>query len=285
MRIALHCAIRWCAASWRLARCMCPKAHAKFWSAMAWMLAFVGHPMLRGGARALSARANALSSRARALPRVAGVTKPARLLRTTARAAAPDNGPRASAAKDAGNATKGAAGQEEPAVARGDRLLIVGLGNPGKEYELTRHNIGFHVVESLAVRMQAAPFKPAPKFQAMLTETVVNGRTVHFMKPTTFMNLSGRAVNSFVSFYKIPRSAIMVIVDDVNLGFGRLRLREKGTHGGQNGLRSIQNALGQNYTRLRVGVDSPAGGDLADYVLSKFKRSEQKELETIYWYV
>jgi len=173
-------------------------------------------------------------------------------------------------------------------IPRGDHLLIVGLGNPGKEYELTRHNIGFEVVDAVARRFDAPKFRMHARFQAVTTTVALPGpigRKLTLMKPMTYMNLSGRAVRTYMKFHKIEsRAAVMAIVDDVNLDFGWLRVRSSGSAGGHNGLKSIQQQFAgkSDYARLRVGVGAPRPRqDLADHVLAKFTRSEQKELDTI----
>lgn len=156
--------------------------------------------------------------------------------------------------------------------------VVVGLGNPGLKYVGTRHNIGFAVIEYLA----AAPGVPAfrERFEALVTEINEGAETVLLVKPLTFMNLSGRAVRAVLDFYKLPVEQLLVVCDDFNLPLGKLRVRAKGSHGGQNGLRDVQQQLGTDaYARLRIGVGEPAPGDAVDFVLSKFKPSERKAVE------
>ncbi|HXD85294.1 MAG TPA: aminoacyl-tRNA hydrolase [Urbifossiella sp.] len=156
--------------------------------------------------------------------------------------------------------------------------VIVGLGNPGPKYAGTRHNVGFEVVEYLARGSGYAAFRE--RFEAMVAEGKEAGEAVLLVKPLTFMNLSGRAVRAIVDFYKLPIEAVFVVCDDFNLPLGKLRVRAKGSHGGQNGLRNIQEQLGTDaYSRLRIGVGQPAPGDAIDHVLSRFKLGERPAVD------
>jgi PTH1 family peptidyl-tRNA hydrolase len=156
--------------------------------------------------------------------------------------------------------------------------LIVGLGNPGPKYAGTRHNIGFEVLDYLAAGPGCSAFRE--KFEAFVAEMKEGDETVLLMKPLTFMNLSGRAVRAAIDFYKLTVEQVLVVCDDFNLPLGKLRLRAKGSHGGQNGLRNIQEQLGTDgYARLRIGVGEPVVGDAVDHVLSKFKPGERKAIE------
>lgn len=157
--------------------------------------------------------------------------------------------------------------------------LVVGLGNPGKKYDGTRHNIGFAIIDLLA----AAPGVGGSqdRFNAELAEWREGDEKILLMKPVTFMNLSGRAVRQAVDFYQIELKDLLVICDDMALPLGKLRFRAKGTHGGHNGLRDIQQHLGSTeYARLRIGVDVPAQDRGAvDHVLGRFKPSEVPVIE------
>jgi PTH1 family peptidyl-tRNA hydrolase len=157
--------------------------------------------------------------------------------------------------------------------------LVVGLGNPGPKYEGTRHNIGYAVVDYLAAAPGVGSWRR--RFQSRVAETADGSESLLLMKPETFMNLSGRAVREAVDFYKLGPADLLVVCDDIALPLGKLRARAKGSHGGQNGLRSIQEALGtQEYSRLRIGVGSPGEHwDAADYVLGRFKPAERKAVE------
>lgn len=155
--------------------------------------------------------------------------------------------------------------------------LVVGLGNPGSKYAGTRHNVGFEVLESLARRGVADA--PRPKFDGQMTTIQLAGAAaVHLFWPLTYMNQSGRAVAAAVRFYKIdPEVDLLVICDDMSLPLGKLRMRARGSSGGQKGLNDILRALAsQAIARLRVGIEpAPPGWDVADYVLSRFRKDEQ----------
>lgn len=156
--------------------------------------------------------------------------------------------------------------------------LVVGLGNPGSKYESTRHNIGFEVVDRLASGGSGVRF--ARKFDGLLAEAEIDYRRVLLLKPETFMNLSGRSVAAAMRFYKLDRSDLLVVCDDLNLPLGKLRIRGGGSDGGQKGLRDITAQLGTDeYARLRIGVGDRGPIDAADFVLSRFKSSERPVVE------
>ncbi|MBX3388729.1 MAG: aminoacyl-tRNA hydrolase [Phycisphaeraceae bacterium] len=168
--------------------------------------------------------------------------------------------------------------------------LIVGLGNPGPEYAKTRHNAGFVVLDRLAdthAKGVGGGAIPKSRFQAMTVEADIGSEKCVFMKPMTFMNLSGRAVSEAIRFFKLqPATDLLVVVDDFYLPVGSIRIREAGGTGGHNGLSSIDQALGNGlYPRVRVGVgERPSGGkpanwDQADYVLSKFADDEWSDMQ------
>ncbi|MEZ4671927.1 MAG: aminoacyl-tRNA hydrolase [Anaerolineae bacterium] len=152
-----------------------------------------------------------------------------------------------------------------------DWYLIVGLGNPGKEYETTRHNVGFHVVEELARRYGLSFGKTERKAQT--ASGLVRGKKVILAKPQTFMNLSGEAVRALVDFYKVDIPHVIIVADDLDIPLGTVRLRKSGSAGGQNGMKSVIQHLGtQDFSRLRFGIGRPPGKMQArDYVLSSFK--------------
>jgi PTH1 family peptidyl-tRNA hydrolase len=157
--------------------------------------------------------------------------------------------------------------------------ILVGLGNPGKEYERTRHNAGFMAMDYISGRCGARIDRA--KFSALVGETTINGKRVLLMKPQTFMNSSGEAVAAAAKFYKIAPENIIVISDDVSLDIGRVRVRRKGSHGGQKGLKSIQECLGtEDYQRIKIGVGAKPHPDydMAAWVLSTF---EPKDIEAI----
>ncbi|MFO0844275.1 MAG: aminoacyl-tRNA hydrolase [Gemmataceae bacterium] len=156
--------------------------------------------------------------------------------------------------------------------------VVVGLGNPGKQYHGTRHNVGFAVLDGLAQGPNAGRFQS--RFSAQVAEWVEGAEKVLLVKPETFMNLSGRCVREVVEFYKVELADLFVVCDDVNLPLGKLRVRAKGTHGGHNGLRDIQNHLGTTeYGRLRIGVGAAGEGELVDHVLGRFRPSERPLIE------
>ena len=151
--------------------------------------------------------------------------------------------------------------------------LIAGLGNIGAEYELTRHNIGFLVLDRLADQQKAA-FRTTRL--ADKAEFKFRGRTIHLIKPSTYMNLSGRSVSYWLQALKVPRENLLVVVDDVALPFGTLRMRTKGSSAGHNGLKSMEETLGdQVYSRLRFGIGSDySKGQQIDYVLGNFTQDQ-----------
>lgn len=156
--------------------------------------------------------------------------------------------------------------------------LVAGLGNPGKQYENTRHNIGFIALNYLAAKQNIAINKI--KFKGILGEGKIEGEKVILLKPQTFMNSSGESIKEVLSFYKIPIENLIVISDDVSLGTGRLRIRQKGSDGGHNGLKSIiYQTASDAFKRLKIGVgEKPANWDLADWVLGKFSDEDIKIL-------
>lgn len=156
--------------------------------------------------------------------------------------------------------------------------VIVGLGNPGSRYADTRHNVGFAVVDYLAQGSGCSRFQS--RFQAQMAEWIDDGGKVLLVKPETFMNHSGRCVRQVVDFYQLPAEDLLVVCDDVNLPLGKLRIRARGTHGGHNGLRDIQQHLGTTeYARLRIGVGATEEGGLVDHVLGRFRPSERPIIE------
>ncbi len=161
--------------------------------------------------------------------------------------------------------------------------IVVGLGNPGKEYERTRHNAGFMAIDYISGRCGAKVDRA--KFSALVGEASIDGKRVLLMKPQTFMNSSGEAVSAAAKFYKIAPENIIVISDDVSLDVGRVRVRRKGSHGGQNGLRSIETCLGtQNYQRIKIGIGAKPHPDydMAAWVLSTFDVKDMEALTENY---
>lgn len=158
-------------------------------------------------------------------------------------------------------------------------FMIVGLGNPGKEYEYTRHNAGFLMLDRLAVEQNIEIKKL--KHKALIGDTVIGGHRCLLVKPQTFMNNSGEAVRDIANFYKIPPENIIVIFDDISLPCGKLRIRRKGTDGGHNGIKSIIYHLNSdNFPRIKIGIGAKPHPDynLADWVLSTFTKDDMDNL-------
>lgn len=159
-------------------------------------------------------------------------------------------------------------------------IMVVGLGNPGREYANTRHNVGFMVVDALAQRHGAEG--TSERMGAWTARTTIENRQVLLVKPQTFMNLSGEAVGKLRRWHKMEVKDIFIIADDIDLPFGKLRLRERGSAGGHNGLKSIFSHLGsQEVARLKVGVGRPSPDDARDYVLSSFNAEERAALPAL----
>jgi PTH1 family peptidyl-tRNA hydrolase len=160
--------------------------------------------------------------------------------------------------------------------------LVVGLGNPDRKYENTRHNAGFMMVDYIASKNGVKINRV--KFKSTVGEGIINGHKMLFMKPSTYMNNSGEAVVEAMNFYKIPAENVIVLLDDVNLDVGKMRIRTKGSDGGQKGMRSIIYLSGSDmFPRIKIGVGKKPHPDydLASWVLSKFTDNELKELEQI----
>ena len=156
--------------------------------------------------------------------------------------------------------------------------LIAGLGNPGEKYEGTRHNVGFAVIDELEAKHHI-PVQ-SKEHKALVGRGIIGGEKVLLVKPQTFMNLSGDAIAEIAAYYKIPVEEVLVIFDDISLPVGQLRLRQKGSAGGHNGIKSIIARLGsENFPRINVGVgDKPAQMDLADHVLGHFHGEEKSAI-------
>ncbi len=158
--------------------------------------------------------------------------------------------------------------------------IIVGLGNPTREYNNTRHNIGFAAIDELAEANQIAVVEK--KHKAVIGKGYIEGHKVILAKPQTFMNLSGESVRALADYYKVDeKTELIVLYDDISLEPGKLRIRKKGSAGGHNGIKNIIAHLGHNeFQRIKIGVgEKPKGYDLADYVLGHFKKEEQKIME------
>ena len=158
--------------------------------------------------------------------------------------------------------------------------IIVGLGNPGRQYENTRHNVGFRCIDKLAEKYNISVLEC--KHKAIIGKGYIEGQKVILAKPQTFMNLSGESVRDILQYYKVePDTELIVIYDDISLAVGALRIRKKGSAGGHNGIKNIIAQAGTDvFKRIKVGVgEKPKGYDLADYVLGHFSVSENKEID------
>ena len=160
---------------------------------------------------------------------------------------------------------------------RGDKnmIIITGLGNPGKQYDKTKHNVGFWVIDKLAkeYNIEVTKFK----HKALIGEGNIAGKKVLLVKPQTYMNLSGESIREIIKFYKVPLEQFYVIYDDTSLPLSNVRIREKGSAGGHNGIKNIIAHLGTDiFLRIKVGIgEKPNGWDLADYVLAPFSKDEE----------
>ena len=169
--------------------------------------------------------------------------------------------------------------KEITTAAGSPEFMIVGLGNPGKEYEYTRHNAGFLTLDRISVEQNTEIKKL--KYKALMGDTVIGGHRCLLVKPQTFMNNSGEAVRDIANFYKIPPEKIIVIFDDISLPCGKLRIRRKGTDGGHNGIKSIIYHLNSdNFPRIKIGIGAKPHPDynLADWVLSTFSKEDMEQL-------
>lgn len=159
--------------------------------------------------------------------------------------------------------------------------LFVGLGNPGKEYERTRHNIGFMAIDQFAQKHDFRSFQN--KCKGLMTEGNVNGTKIYLLKPMTYMNLSGESVRALLDFYKLDVKQMIILYDDLDTDYGKIRLRYQGSAGGHNGIKSIIQHTGtQTFDRIRIGISRPLPGkDIADYVLSPFSKQEAADMPPI----
>ena len=158
--------------------------------------------------------------------------------------------------------------------------LIVGLGNPGKEYEKTRHNIGFMIIDKFASKLGVEINKD--KFNGLYCDTMINGEKVILLKPQSYINLSGEVIRKYVDFFKINIEDILIIHDDLDLPVGTYRVKQQGSSGGHNGLKNIELHLGtQEYKRVKIGISNNKLMDTKDYVLGKLSKEETEEIEKV----
>lgn len=165
---------------------------------------------------------------------------------------------------------------------QGDTRLIIGLGNPGKKYDLTRHNVGFLCVDALATNENAS-WIPSKKFKADICEIRLGQTKVILAKPHTFMNLSGEAVQAIQHFYKVSNDKTIVVHDELDIPFGQIRSRMGGSAAGHNGIKSLITHIGEDFGRVRVGIFNETAKtiDSADFVLQKFSKDEQGQLKPL----
>jgi PTH1 family peptidyl-tRNA hydrolase len=161
-----------------------------------------------------------------------------------------------------------------------DRILIVGLGNPGKKYESTRHNLGFMVADKLADQNQSPTFNLNKDFKSEISEAMLGSNKVIIAKPQTFMNESGQAVKAITSFYKIPSKNIVVVYDELSIPYGQIRMRVGGQAAGHNGIKSIISHIGPDFGRVRIGIKNSLldSLDASDFVLKPFTKDEKSQL-------
>ncbi|MFZ5966674.1 MAG: aminoacyl-tRNA hydrolase [Bacillota bacterium] len=158
--------------------------------------------------------------------------------------------------------------------------VIVGLGNPGKQYVGTRHNVGFEVIDALAAKNSISMNKI--RFKAITGEGMLGSEKVLLVKPQTYMNLSGRSVLEIMNFYKLDTEKLIIIYDDIDIDVGKLRIRSKGSAGTHNGMRSIIYEIQTDqFPRVRIGVGKPSRGNLADYVIGRFSKEEQPLVQEV----
>ena len=162
-----------------------------------------------------------------------------------------------------------------------DTFLLIGLGNPGREYQNNRHNFGFMLIDRIAVRLNARGMKVQSK--AIVTDAIYEDRKLILAKPQTYMNLSGQSVQGLINFYKLPLTKVMILSDDLDLPFGTIRIRASGGPGGQRGLSSILESLGtKDVPRLRLGIGRPPGRmDPSYYVLQNFSRADMQAISEV----
>lgn len=161
-------------------------------------------------------------------------------------------------------------------------ILVVGLGNPGPRYQGTRHNVGYRVVDRLAERAANPVFRS--KFRGQFATAEISGQSLGLLKPETFMNESGKSVQAALQFYKLVPSSVLLVHDELDLGFGDVRLKQGGGDAGNRGVRSVSECIGSDTLRLRVGIGKPPPefqGDTADFVLQGFPAADRAELDNV----
>ena len=158
-------------------------------------------------------------------------------------------------------------------------FVIVGLGNPGSAYENTRHNIGFNVIDAIAQHFDFPNF--VSKFSSLVSSKIVGANKITLLKPQTYMNLSGEALSKAAHFYKVPSNDIIVIHDDLDLKLAKVKMKIAGGSGGHNGIKSIDQHLGLDYYRIRIGIGKSLHQEVSNFVLSKFSKEEDKIIQQL----
>jgi len=159
-------------------------------------------------------------------------------------------------------------------------ILIAGLGNPGATYQGTRHNIGFTIIDVIAENFSFPSY--STKFSALVTSKIIGSNKITLLKPQTYMNLSGQAVSSVMHFYKIPLEDLIIIHDDLDLSLTKVKMKIAGGAGGHNGIKSVDQHVGNNYYRIRIGIGKPTvSQDTSNFVLNKFTKDEEKIVTAI----
>lgn len=160
-------------------------------------------------------------------------------------------------------------------------LLIVGLGNVGKKYDETRHNIGFAAIDELAAKQDFDPWTEKKDLKCQLTTGTIGDNRVILIKPSTFMNLSGEAVQAVAHFYKIPTQYTLVVHDELDIPFGQIRTRVGGSAAGHNGVKSVIQHLGEDFGRVRIGIQPETPMEAVDFVLAKFNKEERQQIPAL----
>lgn len=164
------------------------------------------------------------------------------------------------------------------------QLLIVGLGNPGKQYTGTRHNVGFEILDSFALANNFSEWQENKKFKGSVCQATINDTSVILLKPNTYMNLSGESARAVIDYYKIPLNEVVAIYDELSINFGQIRMRKGGQSAGHNGVKSLISHIGQDFDRIRIGIHNKLANqfDSSDFVLAKFTKSEKEHLNDLF---
>ncbi len=173
--------------------------------------------------------------------------------------------------------------EQQPLYSLGQEktVLIVGLGNKGKKYDGTRHNVGFRVVDAFAATHEFDKWSEKKDLKSLITSKTLGSNRVILIKPTTYVNLSGEAVSAVANFYKIPDSQIVVVHDELDIPFGQIRSRFGGSAAGHNGLKSVIQHMGEKFGRVRIGIKAETPMEATDFVLAKFSKQEREHMKPL----